>query len=106
MDEAEEVAIELDALRATYEGALYLHSIPEGFHDTPPPGVAPATGDASPTSSLVALPMVLRLALEPQTGGDAASAFVTATLQLKVPAGYPADSPECGWISAQGAPLP
>lgn len=107
MDEGEEVAMELDALRATYEGALSEDSISEGTkHDTDPPATVPPKDVADPTSPPVLLPLILHLALVPQTGGDTSSAFVAATLQLKVPARYPADSPECGWVSAKGAPLP
>lgn len=43
------------------------------------------------------------VALQPQTGGDSAAAFVAATLVLQLSADYPATPPDCSWAGIKGA---
>ncbi len=72
--------IELAALEATYEGSM---SVESGGSATRMPRVC--------------------VALQPQTGGDAAAAFVEATLVLQLSADYPATPPDCSWAGIKGA---
>ena len=90
----EDLEVELEALEATYGGALAVEGRGGG-------GDGGGGGDDGP--------LQLRLALAPQTGGDAAAAFVAATLVLRPPASYPATPPHCSWTAVQGEgpfPLP
>lgn len=72
--------IELAALEATHEGSL---SVESGGSATRMPRVC--------------------VALQPQTGGDSAAAFVAATLVLQLSADYPATPPDCSWTGIKGA---